>query len=52
MNSEIITVGSELLSGRQLNTNAKYLSDKLMSIGIDVDYHKFQVYIIICVCSV
>ena len=39
MNSEIITVGSELLSGRQLNTNAKYLSDKLMSIGIDIDYH-------------
>ena len=36
MNAEIISVGSELLCGKQINTNARYLSEQLMHIGIDV----------------
>lgn len=36
MNSEIISVGSELLSGKQVNTNAQFISSQLKSIGIDV----------------
>lgn len=36
MNAEIITVGSELLSGKQSNTNAQYLSEQLKHIGIEV----------------
>lgn len=36
---EIISVGTELLLGQIVNTNAKYLSEKLASIGIDIYYH-------------
>ncbi len=36
MNAEIISVGSELLCGKQSNTNALYLSEQLMHIGIEV----------------
>ncbi|MEE1280212.1 MAG: competence/damage-inducible protein A [Oscillospiraceae bacterium] len=36
MNAEIISVGSELLSGKQSNTNAVYLSEQLMHIGVEV----------------
>ncbi|SFI24692.1 MULTISPECIES: competence/damage-inducible protein A [unclassified Bacillus (in: firmicutes)] len=39
MNAEIIAVGTELLLGQIANTNAKFLSEKLASIGIDVYYH-------------
>jgi nicotinamide-nucleotide amidase len=38
MNAEIIAVGTELLLGQILNTNAKFLSQKLASLGIDVYY--------------
>ncbi|MDI6604851.1 MAG: competence/damage-inducible protein A [Thermoanaerobacteraceae bacterium] len=36
MKSEIISVGTELLLGQIVNTNAKYISLKLSTIGIDV----------------
>lgn len=39
MNAEIIAVGTELLLGQIANTNAKFLSEKLAAIGIDVYYH-------------
>ncbi|WP_416825750.1 competence/damage-inducible protein A [Ectobacillus polymachus] len=38
MNAEIIAVGTELLLGQILNTNARFLAQKLASIGIDVYY--------------
>ncbi len=37
MRAEIISVGSELLSGMKLNTNAQFLSLELRKIGIDVN---------------
>lgn len=39
MKSEIISVGTELLLGNIVNTNAQFLSDKLAELGIDVYYH-------------
>lgn len=39
MNAEIIAVGSELLLGQIMNTNAKFISLSLAEIGIDVNYH-------------
>ncbi len=39
MNAEIISVGTELLLGQIVNTNAKYLSEKMAEIGVDVYYH-------------
>lgn len=36
MNAEIIAVGTELLLGQIVNTNAKYLSEKLSEAGINV----------------
>jgi nicotinamide-nucleotide amidase len=39
MNAEIIAVGSELLLGQIVNTNARFLSQKLAEIGINVFYH-------------
>ena len=38
MKAEIISVGTELLLGNILNTNAKFLSEKLAEMGIDVYY--------------
>lgn len=38
MTAEIIAVGTELLLGNILNTNAKYLSEQLSEVGIDVYY--------------
>ncbi len=38
MNAEIICVGTELLLGDIVNTNAQYLSQKLAQLGIDVFY--------------
>lgn len=34
--AEIITVGTELLIGSILNTNAKFLSERLIDLGVDV----------------
>lgn len=39
MNSEIISVGTELLLGDVVNTNAAYLSLRLQELGIDCFYH-------------
>ncbi len=36
MKAEIIAVGTELLLGQILNTNAQYLSRELAAMGIDV----------------
>ncbi|WP_409294314.1 competence/damage-inducible protein A [Peribacillus sp. SCS-26] len=39
MNAEIIAVGSELLLGQIANTNAKFLSQQLAELGINVYFH-------------
>jgi nicotinamide-nucleotide amidase len=39
MNAEIIAVGSELLLGQIVNTNARFLSQQLAVLGIDVYFH-------------
>lgn len=36
MKAEIITVGTELVIGSILNTNAKFLSERLIDLGVDV----------------
>ncbi|NLZ44514.1 MAG: competence/damage-inducible protein A, partial [Clostridia bacterium] len=38
MQAEIICVGTELLLGQIINTNAAYLAEKLARLGIDL-YH-------------
>lgn len=39
MRAEIIAVGTELLLGQIVNTNAQFLSAELAKLGIDVYYH-------------
>lgn len=39
MRAEIIAVGTELLLGQVVNTNATFLSEKLADMGIEVYYH-------------
>lgn len=39
MNAEIIAVGSELLLGQIVNTNAQFLSKQLAQMGVNVFYH-------------
>jgi len=39
LNAEIIAVGTEIIIGQILNTNSKYLSEKLADHGIDVFFH-------------
>lgn len=39
MKCEIVAVGTELLLGNIVNSNARYLSEKLAELGIDVYYH-------------
>ncbi|WML60784.1 competence/damage-inducible protein A [Neobacillus sp. PS2-9] len=39
MNAEIIAVGSELLLGQIVNTNARFISQQLAGLGINVFYH-------------
>lgn len=39
MKTSIIAVGTELLFGHTVNTNAAYLSDRLNHMGFDVMYH-------------
>lgn len=39
MRAEIIAVGTELLLGQIVNTNAQYLSEELAKLGINVYYH-------------
>ncbi len=38
MKAEIISIGNELLSGRTVNTNATYIAQKLVEIGISVGW--------------
>lgn len=42
MNAELVFVGTELLLGEILNTNAQYLSQQLAQLGVDV-YHQVVV---------
>lgn len=37
--TEIIAVGSELLLGQIVNTNAQFLSKELAEVGLNVYYH-------------
>lgn len=39
MNAEIIAVGTELLLGQIVNTNAQYISQMLPDVGVNVYYH-------------
>ncbi len=39
MNAEILAVGTELLMGQIVNTNAQYISSRLPSVGVNVYYH-------------
>ncbi|MDA0773094.1 MAG: competence/damage-inducible protein A [Cyanobacteria bacterium] len=39
MKSEIICIGTELIIGHTVNTNATYISEKLSELGISVLYH-------------
>ncbi|MFV8214270.1 molybdopterin-binding protein, partial [Streptococcus pluranimalium] len=36
MKAELIAVGTEILTGQIVNTNAQYLSEKMAEIGVDV----------------
>lgn len=38
MNAEIIAVGTEILTGQIVNTNAQFISEKMAEIGVDVYY--------------
>jgi competence/damage-inducible protein CinA-like protein len=40
MRAEVVGVGTELLLGQIANTNARWISDRLASIGVDVVYHQ------------
>ena len=39
MNAEILAVGTELLMGQIVNTNARFISEKLNDLGIGVYFH-------------
>ena len=39
MNAEIIAVGSELLLGQIVNSNAQFISEQLAELGVNVYYH-------------
>ncbi|MGT2757135.1 competence/damage-inducible protein A [Streptococcus ovuberis] len=39
MKAELIAVGTEILTGQIVNTNAQFLSEKFAQIGMDVFYH-------------
>lgn len=39
MIGEIISIGTEITTGSILNTNSKFLSEKLMELGINIYYH-------------
>jgi nicotinamide-nucleotide amidase len=39
MNAEILAVGTELLLGQIVNTNAQYISARLPDVGVNVYYH-------------
>ncbi|MBW2001673.1 MAG: competence/damage-inducible protein A, partial [Deltaproteobacteria bacterium] len=39
MNCEIVTIGSELLHGQIIDTNASYIARTLNSIGLNIAFH-------------
>src|SRR4051794_24859216 len=39
MKTEIVSIGSELTSGQNLDTNSQWLSQRLAAIGIPVGWH-------------
>ncbi|TCD45423.1 competence/damage-inducible protein A [Streptococcus sp. X16XC17] len=39
MRAELIAVGTEILTGQIVNTNAQFLSEKMAELGIDVYFH-------------
>src|SRR5271170_507196 len=39
MRAEIISIGSELVSGQSLDTNSRWISQELSSLGIPVAFH-------------
>ncbi|MCE2929026.1 MAG: hypothetical protein LW817_05295 [Candidatus Caenarcaniphilales bacterium] len=39
MKAEVLAIGTELIIGHTLNTNASYISEILSSVGISVHYH-------------
>ena len=39
MKASIIAVGTELLFGQTVNTNATYISKELQNLNVDVMYH-------------
>jgi len=39
MRASILTIGNELLSGKTINTNASWISKKLSSAGVSVNFH-------------
>src|SRR6266849_39179 len=39
MKTEIISIGSELTSGQNLDTNSQWLSQRLAAVGIPVAWH-------------
>ena len=43
MKAEIIAVGTEILTGQIVNTNAQFLSEKLASLGIDVYFQTMKI---------
>ena len=42
MSAEIICVGTELLLGDIVNTNAQYISKEMAKLGIDLYYHTWE----------
>ena len=40
MRAEIVAVGTELLLGQIANTNARWMSEALAAIGVDVLHHQ------------
>ena len=39
MKAEIVAIGSELISGQRLNTNGRWLAERLTGLGIPVRFH-------------
>jgi nicotinamide-nucleotide amidase len=39
MNAEVISIGDELTSGARLDTNSRWISQRLMELGLAVQYH-------------
>ena len=40
MRAEVVGVGTEILLGQIANDNARYISERLAEVGVDVLYHR------------